>query len=129
MYIEQIQEQPISHDQQDRERARRMRGVLSEMSLRDENLLYANTEGVSQNNKSLGFRPGYLNSRNGECALSRFSDGRLAPVHVLDGLPDQWIRTRDSKGKVAELEPGVISGFIRDGRFYTREEAMRAAAH
>lgn len=129
MYTEQIQKQPVNREQRDRERARRLQGVLTEMSLRDENRLYANTRGISQNNKSLGFQPGYLNSRNGECALSRFSDGRLAPVHVLEGLPDHWVRARDGKGKVTELEPGVISGFIRDGRFYTREEAMRAAAH
>ncbi|NEX22500.1 hypothetical protein G3480_19675 [Thiorhodococcus mannitoliphagus] len=129
MYSPQIQTQPVSHEQQNQERARRLRGVLTELSLRDENLLYANTRGISQNNQSLGFRPGYLNSCNGECALSRFSDGSLAPVHLLEGLPEHWIRRRDQAGKVTQLEPGIVSGFIREGRFFTREEAMSAAAH
>lgn len=129
MYTEQIQKQAVGNEQQDHERVRRMRGVLTDMSLRDENRLYANTRGVSQNNRGLGFRPGYLNRRSGEWTLSRFSDGSLAPVHLLDGLPDTWVRARDAGGKVTEVRPEIISGFVRDGRFYTREEAMRAAAH
>ncbi|MBK1722703.1 hypothetical protein [Thiocystis violacea] len=129
MYTKQIQTQTVSQEQQDRERARRLRGVLTEMSLRDENVLFANTRGISENNRSFGFQPGYLNSRSGEQVLSRFSDGRPAPVHLLDGLPDTWVRARDEKGKITAVEPEVISGFIRDGLFYTREEALKAAAH
>ena len=129
MYTEQIQTQTVHQEQRDRERERRMRGVLTQMSLRDENALYANTRGLSQNNRSLGFLPGYLNSYSGECVLSRFSDGRPAPVHVLDGLPDTWVRERDPSGRVTAAAPEVVSGFIREGRFYTREEASKAAAH
>lgn len=129
MYTEQTQTQIRSQEQRERERERRLRGVLTEMSLRDENVLYAGTRGISQNNKSFGFLPGYLNRCSGECVLSRFSDGSPAPVHLLDGLPDTWIRERDERGKVKAVAPEVVSGFIRDGRFYTREEASKAAAH
>lgn len=125
----QLQTQTVSQETQDQERARRRRGVLTELSLRDENALYAGTCGISQNNRSLGFQPGYFNRLSGECVLSRFSDGNLAPVHVLEGLPESWVKTRDAQGKATEVEPGVVSGFIREGRFYTRDEAMRAAAH
>jgi hypothetical protein len=129
MYTEQMQTQPLSQDQREQERAQRRWGVLTEMSLRDENRLYAGTRGVSENNRSLGFRPGYLNSLSGECVLSRFSDGNLAPVHILDGLPDAWVLTRDPSGRVMTVAPEVVSGFIRDGHFYTREEASRVATH
>nr|WP_043755545.1 hypothetical protein [Imhoffiella purpurea] len=130
MYNEQLQTVPVSQDSpRDRERARRMRGVLTQMSLRDENRLYAKTRGISQNNRASGFRPGYLNSKTGEHVLSRFSDGTPAPVHVLDGLPQSWIGTRDSDGRVVAACAEIVSGFVRDGAFFTREEAIRASAH
>ena len=129
MYNEQVQTQTLSQEQLERERSKRRWGVLTEMSLRDENRLYAGTRGVSENNRSLGFRPGYCNSLSGDCVLSRFSDGSLAPVHVLDGLPDAWVLSRDASGRVLTVAPEVVSGFIRDGCFFTREEAARAASH
>ena len=67
---ERLQRQVASQERQERER--RMRGVLNDMTLRNENRLYADTPGVSRNNAGLGFRPGYLNRRSGECVLSRF---------------------------------------------------------
>lgn len=129
MCSEQLQTALLIQDQLEQERARRWRGVLTELALRDENLLYAETRGVSQNNCSLGFRPGYLNRATGETAPSCFADGRPAPIHVLDGLPDTWVLRRDERGQVAAARPEVVSGFIRDGLFYTRDEAIRAAAH
>ncbi len=126
---EQVQTQQIGQETPDQKRNRRLHGVLTDMALRRENALYANTRGVSQNNGSLGFRPGYFNRHSGEWVLSRFSDGSLAPVHVLDGLPESWVSTRDAQGHVAEVSPEVVSGFVRDGLFYTREEAIRASAH
>ncbi|MBK1716679.1 hypothetical protein [Thiocystis violacea] len=129
MFSEQVQTQILNQESQEIERARRRRGVLTEMTLREENALYAKTHGVSQNNGSLGFRPGYLNRHSGEWTLSRFGDGSLAPVHVLDGLPESWINGRDADGHVTEVSAEVVSGFVRDGLFYTREEAIRASAH
>lgn len=116
-------------DQERREHERRMRGVLNNMTLRSENRRYAHTPGVSRNNAGLGFRPGYLNQRSGECVLSRFSDGTPAPIHVLDGLPESWVRARDDAGHVVAVAAEVVSGFMLGDRFYTREEAVRAANH
>ncbi|NCC29711.1 MAG: hypothetical protein EOM22_16610 [Gammaproteobacteria bacterium] len=113
----------------DQERARRLHGALTQASLRNENVLYARTGGVSRNNGSFGFRPGYLDGASGEAVLSRFADGTPAPVHLLDGLPDSWVLHRDHDGHVTATRPGIVSGFIRDGRFYTREEAITATAH
>jgi hypothetical protein len=113
----------------EQERVRRQRGVLTQLVLRDENQLFELTRGISQNNDRLGFVPGYRNSATGEQARSRYADGSPAPVHVLDGLPETWVAERDCDGHVVRTCPGLVSGFIRDGRFYTREEAIRASAH
>ncbi len=129
MYAKPLQTLSVSEDHQERERAVRLHGVLTVLSLHDENRLYAKTQGISQCNRSGGFCPGYLNLASGESVLSRFSDGSLAPVHVLDGLPDAWVIRRDAQGRVIETSAGIISGFIRDGVFYTRDEAIRASTH
>lgn len=107
------------------ERERRTRGVLSQRLLRLQNSTYAGTGGVSCNNRSAGFVPGYLDTETGVAVVSRFADGRPAPIHVLDGLPEGWVRCRNASGQVAMARSGVIAGFIRGGCFYTREEAAR----
>ncbi|EGV16789.1 hypothetical protein [Thiocapsa marina] len=124
-----LQTQTPQGTTRDQERARRLRGVLTEASIRNENVLYACTRGISQNNGSFGFRPAYLDGASGEAVLSRFANGTPAPVHLLDGLPESWILDRDHEGHVTATRPGIISGFIRDERFYTREEAIAATAH
>lgn len=129
MSTEQLRQLPLRQDPREPLRAQQLRGVLTEISLRHENALYANTRGISQRNRSNGFRPGYLNRVSGETVLSRFADGSLAPIHVLDGLPHAWIVDRDADGRAIKASAEVISGFLRDGVFYTREEAIRATAH
>ena len=42
---------------------------------------------------------------------------------MLDGLPDEWIIERDLKGRAVKIKSTVISGFVRLGRFFTRQEA------
>jgi hypothetical protein len=54
---------------------------------------------------------------------SCFADGRRAPFHILDGLPDELVLARSACGRVAAIKPSVISGFVRAGLFYTRDEA------
>jgi hypothetical protein len=108
------------------ERERRTKGILSQQLLQRQNRTFAGSGGVSQNNSAAGFVPGYFNTRSGVAVRSCFSDGAPAPIHLLDGLPDSWILTRGNQGKVLEARPEVIAGFIRDGIFYTREEAALA---
>jgi hypothetical protein len=123
--------QLINSDWLDEERARlrKTAGILSSQLLKNQNDLYNGTLGVSRNNRDAGFVPGYFDRHSGRTAMSRFADGRPAPVHVLDGLPDEWIAERDACGRVTKARAGVVAGFLRNGRFYTREEAARAASH
>ncbi|MCB1870076.1 MAG: hypothetical protein KDI43_16565 [Gammaproteobacteria bacterium] len=107
-------------------REMKLRGILSEQLLRDQNQEFADTAGVSAGNREKAFVPAFQNTRNGECVVSRFADGSDAPIHVLDGLPRHWITSVDESGHVTAVDEAVIAGFLHDGRFYTREEAVEA---
>jgi hypothetical protein len=92
-----------------------------------ENDRYYGTAGCRAGNRSLGFRPAFLDGSTGIVYPSRLRDGRPAPVHVLDGLPFHLITRRAPDGRVCGVKDSVVSGFERDWRFYTREEALRAS--
>ena len=97
--------------------------ALSQNQLALENARYAGTGGISANNGSRGFVPGFYNTHTQTARVSCYADGAPAPIHILDGLPDTWITGRDSLGQVVQTAANVIAGFLREGRFYTREEA------
>ncbi len=128
MYTKQVVAVVDSRSPRGQDRKRWRHGVVTQQSLRDENVLYASTCGVSQNNQSRGYKPAYLNTITGVYMISRFANGSPAPVHVLDGLPESWIEERDQDGHVTKTCPGIVSGFLRDGHFYTREEALMESA-
>jgi hypothetical protein len=60
-------------------------------------------------------------------AISCFADGRPAPIHLLDGLPADWVTVRGAGGRVLAVKASVVAGFIRGGRFYTRAQAASLA--
>ena len=99
---------------------------LSLQALRTENLRYAGTGGISQLNCEYGFVPAFQDTLDCSNEISRFGDGRPAPLHLLDGLPEEWVIERSSDGKVLAVKSSVIAGFLRQNRFYTREQAARA---
>ena len=96
---------------------------LTNISLALETSRFRGTGGVSENNRSLGFQPAFIDRETGTVHWSRFPDGRLAPCHLLDGLPAELVRARDEQGRVTRVKSSVESGFVHDGRFYTRDEA------
>lgn len=100
--------------------------LLSAAVLRDQNRRFRNTGGRSQENRSEGFQPAYNDTDTGEIYLSRFADGRPAPLHVLEGLPAELAVSRGKDGRITAVKATVIAGFARNGRFYTREEAAAA---
>lgn len=95
--------------------------------LEADNRRFRGTGGVSQENREHGFIPAFHDRQSGHNVISRYSDGTPAPVHVMDGLPAEWIAEYDESGHALAAREGVIAGFLRDGIFYTREEAARAA--
>jgi hypothetical protein len=100
--------------------------LTSTVTLALENARYAGTAGVSQGSRRLGFLPAFLDAGSGEVYLSRFADGRLAPIHMLDGLPEKLVVARSEK-RITAVKASVIAGFVREHRFYTREQAALTA--
>ena len=83
-----------------------MKRVLPKDPLHDERREHAG---------SRNFSPAFLDFTTMTIYMSRFADGRLAPLHLLDGLPAEAV----AKGT-------LIAGFERDGFFYTRRAVARA---
>jgi hypothetical protein len=101
-----------------------MTQAMTVSTLACENMAFAGTGGVSNENWGFGFVPGFLDRETGWVYLARKSDGSPAPCHLLDGLPEHLVVNRGPLGLA--IKATVISGFIRDGKFYTREQAASA---
>jgi hypothetical protein len=101
---------------------------LNEDRLQRENVAHAGTGGISRGNAALGFRPAFLDSSTQKIYPARFADGRPAPIHLLDGLPDEVVTDRLPSGRVVAAKASLISGFEHRGLFYTRHAAARACA-
>lgn len=104
-----------------------MTSVLSQTALESENHKYFGTGARSQENRSLGFRPAFMDEETGIVYRSCFSDGQPAPFHLLDGLPEEVVLTRTLAGRVARVKSSVVSGFVLEHQFYTREQAAACA--
>ena len=98
---------------------------LSLIRLLQDNRRYQGTKAVSEGNRADGFRPAFLDPETNIVYPSRQADGCLAAVHCLDGLPDELVVSRNAAGHVMEAKPGLVAGFLYEGRFYNREEALR----
>ncbi len=102
--------------------------MLTNRRLENENLRYGGSEGVSQQNYCNGFSPAFCDLETGRIELSRYANGTLAPLHLIDGLPVEWVEKRDASGFVQAIKTSVVSGFLRSGCFYTRDEAVACSA-
>ena len=76
----------------------------------------------------LGFTPAFLDYATCTIYPSRFADGRAAPMHLRDGLPDEVVVSRSLLGRVLATKATLVAGFERGGFFYTRTAAARAIA-
>ncbi|MEE4300733.1 MAG: hypothetical protein V2J24_14940 [Pseudomonadales bacterium] len=72
--------------------------------------------------------PAFRDSRTGRIEISRFEDGRPAPMHLIEGLPDEWALAHDADGHIRVLKAEIACGFVCGGRFYTRAEAAELRA-
>jgi len=97
--------------------------AMNERVLEAENARYLGSGARSEENRSLGFRPAFMDAETGVVYASCFADGRPAPFHLLDGLPDEVVLARHASGGVKAVKPSVVSGFVRERRFLTRDEA------
>lgn len=99
---------------------------LTPRCLQEQNRRFKGTQGVSQENRGSGFVPAFFDSSTGTVHRSCFADGRPAPMHLLDGLPAELVIERSPSGRVTAVRESVQAGFVRNGKFYTREQAAKA---
>lgn len=99
---------------------------LTKQSLKAQNQHFSHTAGVSRHNRTRGFLPGFFDQETGSVYPSCKADGSLAPIHMMDGLPESLIIARSASGRVAAIKRSVIAGFIKEDRFYTREQVAHA---
>ena len=102
--------------------------MMNSAVLQRENCTFAGTGGVSQGNRGRGFVPAFLDKETGAVYLSCGRDGCAAPVHLLDGLPEELVVERAPSGRVCAVKPTIVAGFLKQGLFYTREQAAKAVA-
>lgn len=97
-------------------------GQMTKISPALETANYRGTGGVSENNRGLAFQPTFVDRETGTVHLSRYPDGRLAPCHLLDGLPAEVVLARNEQGREMRVKASLVSGFVHGERFYTRDE-------
>lgn len=103
-----------------------MKKLLNPQLLEQAAAAHARTGGRAGENEHLGFRPAFYDISTGALYLSCFANGQPAPVHLLDGLPDEAVVVRSDCGRVIAAKASLVAGFERDGYFYTRRSAARA---
>lgn len=103
-----------------------MERPMTEKVLQHENVVHAESGGRSQSNAAFGFAPAFFDFSTVTVYPSRFASGQPAPFHILDGLPDEVVVDRAPTGRVLSAKPTLISGFERNGYFFTRAAAARA---
>ena len=102
-----------------------MKNLMTIERLDKENIRFRGKGGVSHENRCSGFLPAFCDTLTGRSELSRFEGGTPAPLHLFDGLPEEWVMERSSSGAVVSIKSTVVAGFLRNGCFFTREEAAR----
>ena len=110
----------VNHDQES--------DGVSTQTLADDNARFQNTGGISAENHHAGFSPAYRDNGSGVVVRSKFADGQPAPIHVLDGIPDDWVIRRGIDGAILQLKQTVEAGFLRCGDFFTRKQAADLCA-
>ena len=95
------------------------------IDLQAENTAHRGKGGTSAEVHCRGFEPAFYDCETGLSYRSCFADGQPAPMHLLAGLPDAVITARDTQGQVLATKPSLISGFTKDGVFFTREQAAQ----
>ena len=102
-----------------------MNPQLNSAVLKRHNEEFSGTGGRSQENRPWGFRPAFMDEVTNIIYRSCFADGTVAPLHLLDGLPDEVVASRDAGGRVVSAKASIVAGFVRDGRFYSRAEVAK----
>lgn len=86
--------------------------------------IYHPFNGMVFSDISFGFMPAFKNLKDQKIHLSIDRNGELSVMHLLDGLPECWIKEKDEKGVAQTLKSEIIAGFMRHSEFYTLNEIV-----
>ena len=73
-----------------------------------------------------GFQPAFFDFLTQTIYISCFADGTPSPFHILEGLPRELIVDRARSGRVVSTKATLLTGYERNGFFYTTTAAERA---
>lgn len=68
--------------------------------------------------------PAFLNTENDTVRISRYQNGKPAPIHISTFLPQSWLIDKRVGSRVPRIKDAVIPGFIIYGKFYSRSQAL-----
>ena len=102
-----------------------MKQVLTSDDVAQQSLAYRGTGGVSAENRAFGFLPAFLDRESGHIHLSCDARGIPAAIHQFDGMPADWVVECDHDGKPRAVKASIVAGFVREGYFFTREQAAQ----
>ena len=102
-----------------------MHELLTRGGLQQQAAAFQGQGGVSEEARPHGFLPAFLDRETGRVYLSRDAEGAPAPVHCIDGLPEEGVLRRDEAGRPTAVKASLEAGFVLGARFYSREEAAR----
>lgn len=102
-----------------------MKHMLTSDDVAQQSQAYRGTGGVSAENRAYGFLPAFLDRESGRIHLSCDARGVPAAVHQFDGVPGEWVVECDQQGKPCAVKASVVAGFVREGYFFTREQAAQ----
>lgn len=88
--------------------------------------LYLYSDNKSERIRAQGFIPAFYDSNSFTAEVSRFTNGQIAPIHLLDGLPDEWVAGRNASGKILALKNSIVAGYLYESIFYTTEQVSEA---
>jgi hypothetical protein len=93
--------------------------MLTVAELKEQRGTYQTVSGKSLSDLCIGFMPAFRDVTTGETHLALRPDGSLSPVHLIDGLPSNWVSKWDSNGRAMGLKSTIVAGFFRGERFYS----------
>jgi len=102
-----------------------MKQRLTADDLVEQSMAFHGAGEVGDEHRAFGFLPAFLDRESGHIHLSCDARGIPAAIHQLDGLPREWVEARDNKGKPSMVKSSVVAGFVREGYFFTREQAAQ----
>lgn len=88
------------------------------------NNLSHSTREVNSNSCQFYFIPAFYDALSHTVFLSCYKSGQLAPIHVLEGIPDNIIKNRTLTNNRGESKNSLIIGFIFKNKFLTRKQAI-----